>query len=389
MLLPITQINLGSKLTYTRNVQTSKMPSFTSDKRVSDPFYYNLGHIKLADGTIHQFTPDKSQMECAENLLENKSVVYMAPTGTGKTADAHFAVNKNLEAGKRTLIPVPMIALANDKYSEFKKIYGSDNVGILTGDRKINPNAPIVIMTTEILYNQMQELGKISDDIGTIVFDEAHYIANENRGNVWENTILAASKNDVQTLNLSATIGNGDKFAGWISSLNPSLSAVKVELKPSERYVPLVWELYQRENDEDCKFTPLVKSTIDFGGEIEDLSDKQKRALTLIYNKRNYKDEFYKPTDEQLAEVKNEFASYYQGMDSKEFEKILKDPYLNDFSEQEAIVITNLLSDFKSRQVKHVYEPHVNFANYTKLVSDLDREDMLPALIFKLSRNDY
>ena len=108
-------------------------------------------------------------MACAKEILDGKSVVYVAPTGTGKTAVAHFATTKNLEEGKKTIITVPLIALANDKFQEFSKIYGAQNVGVLTGERKFNPNAPILIETTEILYNQSNQFPKTAKNIGTII----------------------------------------------------------------------------------------------------------------------------------------------------------------------------------------------------------------------------
>ena len=166
------------KSIYNSNINFTHYMGFSGNKDiVNNPEYYKLPAITLSDGSIHQFTPDKTQIECAKHLLNSDSVVYSAPTGTGKTAVIHFAVNKNLDEDKKTYITVPLIALANDKYREFTKIYGKDNVGIMTGDRKLNPDAPIIIMTTEILYNQAKDLKDNSNNIGTIVFDEAHYMS--------------------------------------------------------------------------------------------------------------------------------------------------------------------------------------------------------------------
>ena len=268
--------------------------------KASDPYYFNLPKIELSDGTIHQFTPDKSQTDCAQKLLKGDSVLYCAPTGTGKTAVAHFAVRKNLDEGKKTIITVPLVALANDKYREFCRDYGKENVGIMTGDRKINQNAPIVIMTTEILYNQSQELKDNPQNIGTIVFDEAHYISDEDRGAVWENSIIAAIPNNIQILCLSATIGNSDEFAKWVQNLNTGQTSSLVELKPKERFVPLIWQVYRPKEEE--KFTPVVqyKVTIEDIDEFN-LEDKQRRALNIIYQTRRNKSEFYEPTPEQLS----------------------------------------------------------------------------------------
>ena len=122
------------------------------DKTIEDN-YFQLPVITLANGQEYQLMPDKSQLECAEKLYKGDSVVYCAPTGTGKTAVAHYIMTKNLLEGKKTIYTTPLKALANDKLREFRKIYGDENVGLLTGDIKINTNAPIQIMTAEIYNN--------------------------------------------------------------------------------------------------------------------------------------------------------------------------------------------------------------------------------------------
>ncbi|MBR2068146.1 MAG: DEAD/DEAH box helicase [Candidatus Gastranaerophilales bacterium] len=355
-----------------------------SDDKVLNPTYYKLPKIEL-EGRIHQFRPDTSQMECASKLLEGKSVLYCAPTGTGKTAVAHFAVNKNLDENKRTIITVPLVALANDKYREFSKIYGKKNVGIMTGDRKINPNAPIVIMTTEILYNQSADLGN-NNDIGTVVFDEAHYISDEDRGSVWENSIIACVPNDIQILCLSATINNGNEFSGWIQSLNTKQDSSLVEIKPKERYVPLVWQIFK---PKEGSFEPVIEYQIN----LEDLSesnieDKQKRAISKIYQKQNNKDEFYKLSAFQLQRtIENLKVQLRPKYDSLEdFKEDFARNY-PEFSPDEINEISHLLRNEDSKQVKHIYsksEPHDNFP---LLVKSLNEQNMLPALIFKLSRN--
>ena len=187
--------------------------------------------FKLKDGC----EPDIFQKSAGLNLIKGEDVLVTAPTGTGKTAIAHFAINKNLKQGKRTIYTTPLKALSNEKFRDFQKIYGEDNVGILTGDVKINHEAPIVIMTTEIyrnmVFNQcmdsfVEEQFNIKNpyshdglkDVNTVIFDELHYLGDVDRGGIWEQSIMFTPP-EVQMLSLSATIGNNAKITNWMASV--------------------------------------------------------------------------------------------------------------------------------------------------------------------------
>lgn len=259
----------SSRLNFTGYL--SQKPKVSLDYGVENNFF-QLPKLTLEDGTLYQIQPDKSQVECAKKLCNGKNVVFDAPTGMGKTAIAHFAMTKNLAEGKKTVYTVPIKALANDKYVEFSKIYGEKNVGILTGDRKINGSAPIVIMTTEIFDNQAQGM-RLNDamKIGTVVYDEAHYIGDEERGMAWENSIINAASKGVQILALSATIGNADEFTKWIGKIPGARPTERVEVKSENRPVPLVWHLY-RQTKEDQYFAPILIGEVDLTSNLDDLS---------------------------------------------------------------------------------------------------------------------
>ncbi len=375
------------KSIYNRNINFTHYMGFSTDKEtINNPDYYKLPAITLSDGTIHQFTPDRTQIECAKYLSQGNSVVYSAPTGTGKTAVIHFAVNKNLDEDKKTYITVPLIALANDKYREFTKIYGKDNVGIMTGDRKLNPDAPIIIMTTEILYNQAKDLKENSNNIGTIVFDEAHYMSDVERGSVWEKSIMESVPNNIPVLCLSATVGNPAVFNSWIYSLDTQRNSSLVELKPTERYVPLVWQIYKPETSE--KFTPIIQYAVDIENlSIENLTDKQKRGIARIFQIQNYKNEFYEPTKKELEhtieELKSSMRNWYQSTD--DFEEDFLDSY-GEFEPYEAKEIANLLRNEDDKYVKHIYSKYQPEQDFKTLIDNLNNQDKLPAIIFKLSR---
>ena len=194
-------------------------------------------------GAEHQdmfrgITLDDFQKEAISYLREGYDVLVSAPTGSGKTIIAEIRIMENLKDGKKSWYASPLKALSNDKYREFRKIYGEENVGILTGDRRENTKAPILVGTTEIFRNIIIEEGINGEvDISFIVFDEAHWIADKERGVSWEEAIIFAPPSS-QLLLLSATFPNVEEIALWISSVRKR--EVKVVQK-TERPVPLIW----------------------------------------------------------------------------------------------------------------------------------------------------
>lgn len=204
-------------------------------KQTLEDNYFNLPTDK---NTGKAFQPDVYQKAAAENLYKGNDVVVAAPTGTGKTAIAHYVIQKNLMEGKKTFYTAPLKALSNDKVREFQKIYGPENVGLLTGDRKVNKDAPIVIMTTEVYRNMlmqdaMDNHNPMLKDLKTVVFDELHYLNDEDRGGVWEQSILF-TKPKTQILALSGTMGNAGKVTDWIASTKGQGTSEKVT--PDEDY---------------------------------------------------------------------------------------------------------------------------------------------------------
>jgi len=166
-----------------------------------------------------EFIPDQFQLEAVRLVTELEcDVLVAAPTGSGKTWIAAEAIKRAIEAGSRAWYTSPLKALSNDKYREFCNLFGSERVGILTGDRKINPGAPLIVATTEIyrnaLYDAMNELEVMNAKL--VVFDEVHYLADRERGVVWEEAIIY-SPPQMRVLMLSATVGNAEELAAWVS----------------------------------------------------------------------------------------------------------------------------------------------------------------------------
>lgn len=163
--------------------------------------------------------PDAFQIEALE-AIETEDVLVTAPTGSGKTWIAREEIRRLLEQGKRAWYTTPLKALTNSKYTEFSQEFGAENVGILTGDRKENWDAPLIVGTTEIYRNQLFDALRQGEQVRTdfVILDEAHYLADEDRGHVWEEAIILSPPR-IRLLLLSATIGNAEEFASWIEDV--------------------------------------------------------------------------------------------------------------------------------------------------------------------------
>lgn len=163
--------------------------------------------------------PDAFQIE-ALKAIENQDVLVTAPTGSGKTWIAREEIKRLLEQGKRAWYTTPLKALTNSKYAEFSQEFGAENVGVLTGDRKENADAPLIVGTTEIYRNQLFDSLRQGEQVNTdfVILDEAHYLADEDRGHVWEEAIILSPPR-IRLLLLSATIGNAEEFALWIEEV--------------------------------------------------------------------------------------------------------------------------------------------------------------------------
>jgi ATP-dependent RNA helicase HelY len=181
------------------------------------------------------FKPDPFQVE-ALDAIEHEDVLVTAPTGSGKTWIAREEIRRLLNAGKRAWYTTPLKALTNSKYAEFSTEFGAENVGILTGDRKENTNAPVIVGTTEIYRNQLFDAMREGFDVRSdfVILDEAHYLADEERGHVWEEAIILSPPR-IRLLLLSATVGRAEEFAAWIGEVRGTrVRIIKAGPRPVE-----------------------------------------------------------------------------------------------------------------------------------------------------------
>lgn len=180
------------------------------------------------------FTYDPFQKTAICHIENNNSVLVSAPTGAGKTVIAEYVIEKCLQNGDGVIYTAPVKALSNQKFRDFKDRYG-DKVGILTGDVSISPDSPVMIMTTEIFRNKLLSEKFSLDNYKWIIFDEIHYIDNEERGTVWEESIIFLPEH-MKILALSATVPNVNELGEWIKHIHKLQLEIVVE---NNRSVPL------------------------------------------------------------------------------------------------------------------------------------------------------
>ena len=186
---------------------------------------------------------DRFQQEAIDYINQGHSVIVSAPTGAGKTAIAEYIISNSIRNNLGVIYTAPIKALSNQKFRDFQGQF-QDNIGILTGDVSINPQAPILIMTTEIFRNKILDEPESLNKYSWIIFDEIHYIDNPERGTVWEESLIFLPKH-MNLLGLSATIPNIQQFASWIESIHNKPIKVVIE---ENRPVPLHF-LFQCQNE--------------------------------------------------------------------------------------------------------------------------------------------
>ena len=229
------------------------------------------------------FELDDFQKDACKFIDEGKSVVVCAPTGAGKTVIAQHAINRAIDENMRIFYTTPLKALSNQKYYDFSEQYGFEKVGLLTGDTSINRNAQIVVMTTEVFRNMLYgtNFGAVADNLQNVkyvVLDEVHYMNDEQRGTVWEESIIYCPTN-VQIIALSATVANADELTDWINTVHSKTVLVDTDFRP----VPL--KFYYFDSSQPTKLLPLLTPS----GQLNKKIRPEKRLFgKKLQNKRSY-----------------------------------------------------------------------------------------------------
>ena len=185
---------------------------------------------------LYDFDFDPFQVEACRALGAGHGVLVAAPTGSGKTVIGEYAVHLALAQGRKCFYTTPIKALSNQKYADLVRRYDSRTVGLLTGDNSINGDAPVVVMTTEVLRNMLYTGSLALSGLGYVVLDEVHYLADRSRGAVWEEVIIHLPES-VRVVALSATVSNAEEFGEWLDQVRGGTEVIVDEHRP----VPL-WQ---------------------------------------------------------------------------------------------------------------------------------------------------
>jgi ATP-dependent RNA helicase HelY len=205
---------------------SERYASYAADKK----------HPVLRDfASAYPFPLDAFQVEACRRIEEGHGVLVAAPTGSGKTLVGEFAVHLALHTGRKCFYTTPIKALSNQKFHDLVERYGADRVGLLTGDNTINGEAPVVVMTTEVLRNMLYAGSRTLLGLGFVVMDEVHYLADRARGAVWEEVIIHLPES-VALVSLSATVSNAEEFGEWLQTVRGDTTTIVEERRPVPLY---------------------------------------------------------------------------------------------------------------------------------------------------------
>jgi len=178
---------------------------------------------------------DEFQITACQAVEGGKGVLVAAPTGAGKTVVGEFAAFSAIAQGKKCFYTTPIKALSNQKFQEFVERFGEDRVGLLTGDTNINSEADVLVMTTEVLRNMLYANSSTLKNLGSVVMDEVHYLADKSRGAVWEEVLIHLMES-VQVISLSATVSNAEEFGEWLGEVRGATEVIVSEVRPIPLY---------------------------------------------------------------------------------------------------------------------------------------------------------
>src|SRR3954463_899811 len=184
---------------------------------------------------LYDFPLDDFQLRACREIEDGRGVLVAAPTGSGKTIVGEFAIHLALATGRKCFYTTPIKALSNQKYHDLVDRYGPDEVGLLTGDNVVNGEAPVVVMTTEVLRNMLYAGSRTLLGLGFVVMDEVHYLADRSRGAVWEEVIIHLPES-VSVVSLSATVSNAEEFGEWLQTVRGDTQTIVEERRPVPLY---------------------------------------------------------------------------------------------------------------------------------------------------------
>ncbi|RNL86827.1 DEAD/DEAH box helicase [Halostreptopolyspora alba] len=305
---------------------------------------------------IYGFEFDPFQVRACKAVESGHGVLVAAPTGSGKTVVGEFAVHLALRDGGKCFYTTPIKALSNQKYTDLVRRYGSDSVGLLTGDNSVNGEAPIVVMTTEVLRNMLYAGSRTLSGLAYVVMDEVHYLADRFRGAVWEEVIIHLPAS-VRMVALSATVSNAEEFGEWLQQVRGDTTVIVDE----ERPVPL-WQHVMAGKRLHDLFVPVERESEESSG-----SESRKRT-----RKRERRDK--RGGDGDIV---------VNG------ERMRVNPRLIRLAqEEERLSVVAQKRRPPQARGRGASRPRAKFAppNRVQIIDELDRDGLLPAITFIFSR---
>lgn len=348
-----------------------------------------LRELHSFENSDKKLTPDKYQKDAIDAFIRGESVIVTAPTGMGKTLIAQYGIEDTIKKGKRIIYLSPLKALGNEKFTKFSEQFGnydkngnfinSDNVGIMTGDVVINPNAQLLIMTTEVYRNMLsskdeEARAQTFKDFDGVIYDEFHYLGDPDRGTIWEESVINTPKHMKQMM-LSATASNAQEISGWISRLNPGKKVHLNAVMENERYVPLNEYVFGYKKDRGFAIEALFTKQISPKKLLSGLSDRQKQIaleLETLYNK-------------DFATILKQHNGRGLYIDAEEFALALMSE--KGLEKEKARQIAYILSDNDLKVAKDI-RLNYNSKNppLAPLLKILNKQNKTPALIFIFSK---
>lgn len=342
------------------------------------------------------FSLDKYQKEAIDSFTSGKTTIVSAPTGTGKTLIAEYAIKDSLNKGKKIIYLSPLKALSNEKYTDFAKLFGTydedgnlvntGNVGLLTGDKSINPNAPVMVMTTEVYRNSLlvgddKTVDIDYKDYDGVIYDEFHYLGDKDRGTVWEEAVMNTPSHMKQMM-LSATASNASQIERWTKTINPNIETHLVDVPESERYVPLREFVLLNDNNGKLALKNVKKQKVDLY-RIQNginLSEKQLAALKEIQDIFQFKD--LDETTGYLKSLSGKKGELYTAFLAEQLNKEIQD---KDKSEAIALSLANKNSTVYQTDLEGVSIPERKIKT-SQIIKILGDNNMQPALFYIFSK---
>ena len=349
-----------------------------------------MSTLRSFENSDKKFILDRYQQEAINSFISGANTIVTAPTGTGKTLIAEYGIDDMLKKGQRIIYLSPLKALSNEKFTKFAELFGkydedgnflnSDNVGIITGDIIINPDAQVLVMTTEIYRNMVNSndedtIAKTFKDFGAVIYDEFHYLHDPDRGTVWEESVMQTPKHMKQMM-LSATASNAREIASWLQSISSERKTNLVDVPEEERYIPLKEYVYGFDIEKGCCIKPLFtrKISLDYVKKLN--SDRMVETLEELEEIFN---------GEDCIDILSQMADKNGLIDCEEFSSMLTDK--KGVSEEKAQQIALILADpkeTKRNDIKLTFNPKkIPITNVAKVLYE---QNKTPALFFVFSK---